>query len=319
MNWRAIQRKNFIRLPALLDFLQIEEKFRVQISPNSKFPLNVPLRLAEKMEKNCVSDPLFRQFVPLVEEEKQTSGFSMDPVGDCLVRRGQRLLHKYAGRALLLTTSACAMHCRYCFRQHFAYPSRKGFEEELSLIRKDPTLFEIILSGGDPLSLKNETLETLFEELSKVSHLKILRIHTRFPIGIPERIDEELLRLFSRTRLQIVFVIHANHPRELDEEVFSRLKAISKLGIPLLNQSVLLKGVNDSVETLKALNLQLIENGILPYYIHQLDRVQGSSHFEVPQAEGEKLLSDLQKELPGYAVPKYVQEISGEKAKTLIL
>lgn len=319
MNWRAIQRKNFVRLPALLDFLQIQEELRLQIAETSKFPVNVPLRLAQKMKKNCLEDPLFKQFVPLIEEEKEASGFSLDPVGDCFVRKGQRLLHKYAGRCLLVTTSACAMHCRYCFRQHFDYPSRKGFEEELSLIRKDPTLFEIILSGGDPLALSNESLNNLFCELSQIAHVKIVRIHTRFPIGIPERIDEELLRLFSHTRLQVLFVIHANHPRELDEEIFAHLKAVAKLGIPLLNQSVLLKGVNDSVETLKALSLQLIENGILPYYIHQLDRVQGSSHFEVPRAEGKQLLAALQKELPGYAVPKYVQEISGEKGKTLIL
>lgn len=317
--WRSIQRQNYTDWKALADFLNLEEEKRLLILKNSKFPLNLPVRLAEKIEKNSLEDPILKQFLPLIEENHISKGYIEDPVQDARFRKRGRLLHKYQGRALLVVTSACAMHCRYCFRKNFDYEEKKSdFSEELEVIRQDHSLSEIILSGGDPLSLSNVALGELIDLLGQIPHLKRVRFHTRFPIGIPERIEQEFLKILENSPLQIWFVVHANHARELDEEVLIALKSIQKLGIPVLNQAVLLKGVNDSVSVLKELFEKLIDSGIFPYYLHQLDRVQGSAHFEVEQKEGTYLLGQLAKELPGYGVPKYVSEIAGEAHKLLI-
>ena len=310
--WRLIQKQNFTNWNALVSFLQLEQQPQV----TTHFPLNLPRRLAEKIKKNDPDDPILKQFLPTIQEKETTLGFVPDPVSDKTFRKSGKLLHKYTGRALLVTTSACAMHCRYCFRQHFDYQSDKGFDAEIETISADPSLSEIILSGGDPLSLSNETLKTLIQALSQIPQLKRLRFHTRFPIGIPERIDDDFLDILSTTRLQVIFVIHCNHARELDTHIFNALKKISCLGIPVLNQAVLLKGVNDDLMTLKELCETLADHGILPYYLHQLDRVQGAAHFEVPLQRGLQLMEALRKELSGYALPRYMQEIPGEPSKT---
>jgi KamA family protein len=212
------------------------------------------------------------------------------------------------------------MNCRFCFRQNYDYETQdKTFAQEIELIRQDPSLSEIILSGGDPLSLSNETLTNLIRQLDQIPHLERLRFHTRFPIGIPERIDKEFLALLEQIRLQVFFIIHSNHPSELDAQVLSALKKIQKLGIPVLNQAVLLHGVNDNIPTLKALCEKLAGNGILPYYLHQLDRVQGAAHFEVSEEKGRALIAELTELMSGYAVPKYVKEEAGEPSKTSLL
>ncbi|MFI5333617.1 MAG: KamA family radical SAM protein, partial [Chlamydiales bacterium] len=227
--------------------------------------------------------------------------------------------HKYEGRALLLTTAACAMNCRFCFRRNFDYQENESFfEQELQAIEKNTSLSEIILSGGDPLSLSDEKLDALLEKLAKIPHLKRLRFHTRFPIGIPERIDTSFLDLLKRSHLQIFFVIHCNHPNELDEDIFAALKEIQKLGIPVLNQNVLLKGVNDDAKTLETLMRTLADHGILPYYLNQLDRVQGAAHFEVEEKKGQALMAEIARSLSGYTVPHYVREIPGNAQKTRI-
>ena len=288
-----------------------------QVEKNKNFPLNLPFRLAQKIQKKNIDDPLFRQFVPLKAEGVQSSLFVKDPVGDCRAALSSKCLKKYEGRVLLVTTGACAMHCRFCFRQNFAYTSyRSGFDHELQLIAQDPTIKEVILSGGDPLSLKNEHLRELLKSLTGIAHVKRIRFHTRFPIGIPERIDEEFLSILATHPSQIWFVIHCNHPHEIDAEVLSALKQIQKLGIPLLNQTVLLKGVNDSIDILQGLCEKLVDQGIMPYYLHQLDRVEGTAHFEVDQEIGKKLIEELNKRLSGYAVPKYVQEIASAPSKS---
>jgi KamA family protein len=211
------------------------------------------------------------------------------------------------------------MHCRYCFRRNFSYENAdKTFLQELEIIKNDPTIHEIILSGGDPLSLQSEILGDLLDQLSGISHIKTIRFHTRFPIGIPERIDSELLRIFSTCSKQIIFVIHCNHVRELDDEVIVRLKSIQKMGIPVLNQSVLLQGVNDSLSSMKQLLEGLIAVGIIPYYLHQLDKAQGTAHFQTSEETGIELISELRKSLPGYAIPRYAKEIAGEASKTII-
>jgi lysine 2,3-aminomutase len=317
--WRHIQRQNITSWEALTSFLEWDAPLSEQISKNPRFSLNLPLRLAQKISKNTLNDPILRQFLPTPQEEIKSLGFVSDPVGDTPSRKSPKLLHKYQGRALLVTTSACAMHCRYCFRQNFPYETQeKGFAPELELIRQDPSISEILLSGGDPLSLSNDTLRSLLSELATIPHLKRLRFHTRFPIGIPERIDTTFLEILKESPLQIYFVIHCNHANELDTDIFHALKQIQQLGIPVLNQSVLLKDVNDSVDALTTLCQALIDNGILPYYLHQLDRVEGAAHFEVPEAKGKALIQALSAHLPGYAIPKYVREIAGMPSKTPI-
>jgi len=271
------------------------------------------------MVKGDWEDPLLRQFLPTLKEQEVSPLFLLDPVRDQEVRKAPKLLHKYYGRALLVTTGACAMHCRYCFRQHFDYAtSDKMFEEELQEIANTPSLSEVLLSGGDPLSLSNANLQALLEGLDQIPHIKRLRFHTRFPIGIPERIDTGFLELLASLKSQVVFVVHCNHPSELDEEIFIRLKRIQQLGIPLLSQAVLLKGVNDDVETLAKLFMLQVDHGIIPYHLHQLDRVQGAAHFEVTKEEGRRLMAELELKVPGYALPKYVQDIPGKAHKTQI-
>lgn len=312
--WKKILRTNFTDVGELAQFLELDPSLLLR---NPKFILNVPRRLAAKMEKGRLDDPLLRQFVPLLAEGVTHEGFQQDPVQDTLFLKREKLIQKYAGRALLISTSACAMHCRYCFRQNFPYEtSRKGFQRELEALQSNPYLTEVILSGGDPLSLADETLHQLLQDLDRIPHLKRIRFHSRFPIGIPERIDASFLHILSQVEKQIWFVVHINHPRELDQEVFSALKSLQKLGIPVLNQSVLLKGVNDRLEILKELSEALVDQGIVPYYLHQLDQVQGAAHFEVPQEEGLKLISALSTTLSGYALPRYVQEIAGSPSKT---
>jgi EF-P beta-lysylation protein EpmB len=317
-SWRSILRKNFTRVERLADFLELSEKQRALLISRSDFPLQVPLRLAQKMAKRTLNDPLVKQFLPTKHELNASPGFMPDPVCDAAFQHQGKMLRKYEGRVLLVCTSACAMHCRYCFRQHFAYDTSKGFESELEHIEQDLSIHEVILSGGDPLSLSDEILSQILERLAKLPHIRRLRFHTRFPIGIPERIDDEFLNMVASLPQQIYFVIHCNHPHELDQEIFDRLKALQKLGCLILNQAVLLKGVNDEVSTLLQLAEQLANQGILFYYLHQLDRVQGAAHFEVEEERGRFLLAEIAKQLPGYAIPKYVREIAGEPNKTMI-
>lgn len=316
-DWREIQRCNFRSWDLLADYLELNGVQREQILQDARFPLNLPRRLAEKMAKGTLDDPLLRQFLPLKEELVGVEGFVEDPVGDGNCMQTSKLLQKYSGRVLLVATSSCAMHCRFCFRQNFNYDvSGKTFEAELAVIREDETLQEVILSGGDPLSLSNRILQSLIEALAAIPHVKKLRIHTRFPLGIPERIDQEFLDLLEKSRLQVWFAIHCNHPRELDEEILGRLLALRRRGIVVLNQTVLLRGVNDDEETLVELSDLLTDNGIFPYYLHQLDRVRGTAHFEVSEERGRQLVDALRKKVPGYAVPLYVREIAGKLSKT---
>lgn len=318
-SWKEILRTNFTHWVKLADFLELNEEQRSQISPKPRFILNLPRRLADKIQKGTLDDPILRQFLPTISESVQTEGYVNDPVGDTGCRRGSKLLHKYLGRVLLVCTSACAMHCRYCFRQNFDYDVvDKTFGEELRMISEDPTITEVILSGGDPLSLPDTILGPLLKKISHIPHINRIRFHTRFPMGVPERIDDAFVEMIGDLPQQVWFVIHVNHPNELDEEIFSRLRALQKRGVVVLNQTVLLKGVNDDLQTLRQLCELLVDRGIFPYYLHLLDRVQGAAHFEVSEAEGVELVDQLMACLPGYAVPKLVREIAGKSSKTLI-
>ncbi|MDE3045104.1 MAG: KamA family radical SAM protein [Verrucomicrobiota bacterium] len=315
--WRQIQKENFTQVRDLADFLELSEENRAQLLNAPKFILNLPHRLASKIAKNDINDPLFRQFVPLIAEQEKKEGFVTDPVCDTDFRKEKKLLHKYHGRALLLPTSACAMHCRYCFRQNFPYETgTSDLTRELAYLKKHTDLREVILSGGDPLSLNDAALMQYLHAIDEIPHIRRIRFHTRFPIGIPERIDNSFLELLSGCQKQIYFVIHCNHARELDEDILSALRKVGQLGIPLLNSSVLLKGVNDNEETLLQLCETLIDAGIMPYYLNLLDPVEGSAHFDVPAARGRELLQYVQERLSGYGVPHLVREEPGASSKT---
>ena len=292
---------------------------RQQLSKAPRFPLNLPLRLAQKIPKKTLSDPILLQFLPTIQEGIPVEGFLADPVEDSSFQVAPKLLHKYEGRALLVCTGACVMNCRFCFRQNFDYTVvDKTFTEELKAIAQDSSIKEVILSGGDPLSLSDRSLQYLLQSISAIPHVKRIRFHTRFPIGIPERIDESFLNLLKQTPVQIWFILHTNHARELDVDVLSHLKKMQSLGVVLLSQTVLLRGVNDNITALKSLCETLVDHGIFPYYLHQLDRVRGAAHFEVSEEEGRALIAELSKQISGYAVPKYVREIPGEPGKTLL-
>lgn len=317
--WNEIFRQNFTKWEPLADFLELTSHQREQLQKAPRFPLNLPLRLAQKIAKGTLEDPILLQFLPTLKENISAEGFQVDPVEDSSFRIAPMLLHKYEGRALLVCTGACVMNCRFCFRQNFDYVvTDKSFKEELAAIKNDSSIKEVIISGGDPLSLSDRSLEYILSSISEISHVNRIRFHTRFPIGIPERIDDSFLNLMKKIPKQIWFVLHTNHPTELDRDVLQHLKALQALGIVLLSQTVLLKGINDSIEVLKLLCEKLVDHGIFPYYLHQLDRVKGAAHFEVSEEKGRALINELSKQIAGYAVPKYVREIPGEQGKTLL-
>lgn len=297
--------------PALLD---------PAILADSRFALRVPRGFLARMRPGDPSDPLLRQVLPTAEELTETAGFDSDPVGDLASAERPGLLHKYEGRALLVTTGSCAVNCRYCFRREFPYAEQLAatgrFKPVLEQIAADPSLSEIILSGGDPLSLSTARLIELSDGLQSIAHLRRLRIHTRHPIVLPERVDAGLLDWLAGLRLATVMVVHANHAAEIDDTVLAVLHRIADRGVLLLNQSVVLRGVNDSVDVLQALSERLVEARVAPYYLHLLDRVRGSAHFEVPEAQARQLVQTLRERLPGYLVPRLVRETPGERSKT---
>ncbi|MGB9430596.1 MAG: EF-P beta-lysylation protein EpmB, partial [Gammaproteobacteria bacterium] len=283
------------------------------------FPLRVPRAFISRMRKRDAADPLLRQVLPLGEELDDTPGFSEDPVGDLESRQQPGVLHKYQGRVLLITTGACGVHCRYCFRRHFPYAeetARAGdWQAALDYLRANPDVNEIILSGGDPLSLTDRVLADLAGALQQIPHIKRLRIHTRQPVVLPARVDDALLAWLGNCRLQKVVVIHVNHARELDAAVAQAMSRLQGAGAVLLNQSVLLRGVNDSVEALAALSEALFAAGVIPYYLNLLDRVRGAAHFEVAENQARVLMDGLRARLPGYLVPRLVREIAGAPNK----
>ena len=286
------------------------------------FPLRVPRGFVARMRAGEPDDPLLRQVLPLAAECAPAPGYSLDPVGDLSAQQARGVLHKYRGRVLLVATGACAVHCRYCFRRHFPYAEANaaagGWGEALDYLRAHADVDEVILSGGDPLVLADHKLFELFAALEAIPHLRRLRIHSRLPVVLPSRVTPELVERLAAGRLKPVLVIHANHAQELDEKVAAALAPLRRAGVLLLNQAVLLKGINDTVAALSALSERLFELGVQPYYLHQLDRVQGAAHFDLAEQPARALLRELAAALPGYLVPKLVREIAGEPGKTPI-
>ncbi len=290
-------------------------------SAGQDFRLRVPRGFVARMRHGDAHDPLLRQVLPLGDELVRREGYSSDPLRELGVMPVPGLLHKYQGRVLLTTTGACAVHCRYCFRRHYPYAEANPNRQQgltLDYLRDHPGVEEVILSGGDPLSLSDNRLSRLVMELQSLGHLKRLRIHTRVPVVLPERVDSALLDWLRATRLQVIMVIHCNHANEIDASVAAAMQSLREAGVCLLNQSVLLRGVNDRADILANLSERLFSAGVLPYYLHQLDPVQGAAHFAVPDKEAKNIVNQLVKIVSGYLVPRLVREEPEQGAKTAL-
>lgn len=285
----------------------------------AQFPLRVPQGFVARMGHGDPHDPLLRQVLPLDDEMQPMPGFSRDAVGDGAAKAGDGVIRKYQGRALLITTGSCAVHCRYCFRRHFPYAEESaaaaGWHHAVDAIRADTSIDEVILSGGDPWSLSTAKLSGLTSALAGIAHLKRLRVHTRLPVVLPDRVDGALLDWLAALPWPTTVVIHANHANEFDADVDAAMAGLRAAGATVLNQAVLLRGVNDSVDALAALSERSHAAGVLPYYLHQLDRVEGAAHFEVDDGRARQLHAALAARLSGYLVPRLVREVAGDPGK----
>ncbi|WP_288400102.1 EF-P beta-lysylation protein EpmB [uncultured Acinetobacter sp.] len=321
-NWQS-QLSDLITDPLeLLNLLELSTKQLLSgaILASEQFKLRVPRAFVGKMRIGDPFDPLLLQVLPHHLELEEHPEFVTDPLGEEAANQMAGVLHKYQSRFLLTLTGACAIHCRYCFRRHFPYqenlPKNDDWLNIKQYIEDNPAINEIILSGGDPLTLSNRKIALWIERLESLPQLKILRIHSRVPVVIPNRMDEELISILKNSRLRIVVVIHSNHASELDDFTCSKLLQLSLHHITVLNQAVLLKGVNDSAAALIDLSYRLFEARVMPYYLHVLDKVKGAQHFDLRSSEIDHIYSDVLASLPGYLVPKLVREIAGEKNKT---
>ncbi|MBT5387869.1 MAG: EF-P beta-lysylation protein EpmB [Porticoccaceae bacterium] len=322
-NWQAELSQSFTSIDRLLDYLNLDPN-QLNISPAaiSEFPLRVPRSFAQRMEPGNPLDPLLAQVLPVAAEMQSMPGYSLDPLHEADHNPAPGIVHKYSNRLLLIVSPSCAINCRYCFRRHFPYQenrqSKQQWRQAIDYIAKAKEINEVIFSGGDPLAANDNFLGWLCEQIAAIPHIKRLRIHTRLPVVIPSRIDEGFLRWASSTRLKPLVVLHINHGNEINLQVTEAVQRMTNLGIRVMNQTVLLKGVNDNAETLAQLSEKLFDIGAMPYYLHLLDQVQGASHFDIPQHFAQNIYADLQTRLPGFLVPRLVREVAGEKSKTLI-
>lgn len=322
-SWQSALANAFDDLEQLLAFLELTPE-QLDFTPlaGHNFPIRVPLSFAQCMQKGNPHDPLLRQVLPSQEELVDYPGYTHDPVGDLQASATIGVIHKYHGRALLITTGSCAVHCRYCFRRNFPYQELQLSKSQLHLamdyLQSHSELSEVILSGGDPLLLNDARLQMLLEQINSIAHIQRIRIHTRIPVVLPERVTPELLTLLSQSRAKVVMVLHANHAQELSERVAEVTRLLNSYQITLLNQSVLLKGVNDCAVILKQLSERLFECGVLPYYLHTLDKAKGTGHFALASAQALELYRQLQVVLPGYLVPRLVTEQAGAAHKILL-
>ena len=318
--WQQLWRQA-IRDPAeLLSRLGLEPAaLGVSEAALQQFAQRVPEGFVARMRHGDPHDPLLRQVLPIDAEMRQVPGFSLDAVGDGAAKKATGVIQKYRGRALLVTTGSCAINCRYCFRRHFDYgtenAAKGGWQDAVRAIAEDPGIDEVILSGGDPLSLATHKLVELTDALRAIPHLRRLRIHSRLPVVLPERVDEDLVAWLGSLPWPLAFVIHANHANEFDAGVDAALGRLRAAGAQLLNQAVLLRGVNDSEDALAALSERSFAAGVMPYYLYQLDRVEGVAHFEVDDATAKALIAALTARLSGYLVPKLVRELPGDPSK----
>lgn len=322
-NWQTLLKEVITDPAELLDKLELNPIFLPAAQRAAKlFPLRVPLGFVSRMQKGDPYDPLLQQVLPLAEEERVSFGYSQDPLLEKSVNPLPGLLHKYQGRVLLTIIGACAINCRYCFRRHFPYAENmpgRAWQDILAYIKADASINEVIFSGGDPLVANDRYLQRCVDDLANIAHVNILRIHSRLPIVLPERITPDFLNWFTATRLQTILVTHSNHANECDHLVKTAIESLRQRKILVLNQAVLLKGVNDNVTALVNLSERLFACGILPYYLHLLDKVQGAAHFSVSVEQAKQLISALREKLPGYLVPKCVYEQSGASSKLPVI
>jgi len=317
-DWRQILAASFRKPEELLSWLGIDAE-DVDFRPD--FPMLVPLPYAMQMEPRA-DDPLLLQVLPQTEEQRELPGYTADPLAEADSNKTPGIIHKYHGRLLLLAASGCAVNCRYCFRRHFPYAdnrvSRAQWQQALEYVVNDESITEIILSGGDPLMLQDTDLQQLINHCEGIPHVKRLRIHTRLPVVIPQRLTPELTGILAGSRLQTSIVLHINHPHELSQMHREALQLLRQSGVTLLNQSVLLKNINDEVSVLSELSERLFEYGVLPYYLHVLDAVKGAHHFDIGDREAVEIHKNLQQDLPGYLVPRLVREVAGLPNKALL-
>lgn len=313
-----------VRDPAeLLELLQLPEHLAAgALAAADDFRLVVPRGFVDLMERGKPDDPLLRQVLPLGEELVDVPGFVSDPLQEQPARQAPGLIRKYHGRVLLITAGQCAINCRYCFRREYPYEAEPGqiddWQPALEKIRQDRSVNEVILSGGDPLLVSDRNLRLLLAAIADIPHVTLIRIHSRLPVVLPARVTEDLVATLTGTRLQPVLVVHSNHPRELGDACRTALSTLVRRGVVTLNQSVLLRGINDDADVLIDLSRQLTGLGVLPYYLHRLDHVRGTAHFDVPTDRGVELIDQMRRSLPGYAVPRFVVEEPGAEHKTVI-
>ncbi|MDM7858381.1 EF-P beta-lysylation protein EpmB [Thiopseudomonas acetoxidans] len=322
-NWQSVLAQAVREPQELLQLLKLtEHPLAQQVCIDKQFPLLVPRTFVQRMRSGNADDPLLRQVLSVADEQLSVQGYTQDPLDEQASNVSPGLIHKYHGRVLLIAASGCAVNCRYCFRRHFPYADnrvgRQQWHSALNYVAQDSSISEVILSGGDPLLLGDEQLSELLEQIAAIAHVKRLRIHSRLPVVIPQRLTAELMQLLSQSRLRTSLVLHINHAQELAPEHLGLLAQYRAAGITLLNQTVLLKGVNDDEQTLCQLSETLFDYGVLPYYLHQLDRVQGAQHFALSAERTQELYRHMQQYLPGYLVPKLVCEQAGQPHKTLI-
>jgi len=320
-NWQQLMRTSVTEVDTLFELLELPHQYLEKARlASTLFPFRAPLGFIQKMEKRDINDPLLMQILPLNAEFNLNDKFTSDPVADLSFNSEEGVIHKYQGRVLLIATGACAVHCRYCFRRDFPYQeqiaSKKHWTATINYIKNDLTINEVILSGGDPLSLSDHKIKVLLEELNKLEHIKSIRFHTRNPIVLPERVNQSFLDILSASHKKLVFVFHSNHANELDHNTANIVSDLKSIGAYIFNQAVLLKGVNDSADSQIKLSHTLFEHGILPYYLNQLDRVKGATHFLVKDEKALAIHESLKKSLPGYLVPKLVRDLGNDKYKS---
>ena len=316
---------DLIRDPiTLLKMLDLDTRVDPEtLAACEQFPVKVPRPFAKKMRKGDPNDPLLLQVLPTNQESVLSPGYTRDPLSEIEQNPYPGLIHKYESRVLLVVSGSCGIHCRYCFRRHFPYqdnnPNRNHWKKVLDYIADTPSINEVIYSGGDPLSASDNQLAWLTNQIGQIEHIKRLRIHTRLPVMLPSRIDSKLLHWLEATNLQKVLVLHCNHPNELDDETAAMVHRLKQANVTVLNQSVLLNNINNNAETLSQLSEQLFDKGILPYYLHLPDKVEGTRHFDISEQEAIALHRQLLKKLPGFLVPKLVKESPGATSKTPLL
>ena len=322
MHWQKELARAFSTPESLLEYLGIDpQKYQEHFCARGLFPMRVPRPFVDLMEHGKWDDPLLQQVIPRSQEFENPEGFISDPLEE-QNNNTPGILHKYLNRALLIVKGGCAVNCRYCFRRHFPYQenavNKKKWLTVINYIENDPALDEIIFSGGDPLMAKDSQLAWLAEQVSNIPHIKRIRIHTRLPVVIPQRINAEFMDWFTALKQQKIIVLHINHANEISAELKQRCLSLKQAGVTLLNQSVLLRGINDSANAQISLNEAVFDAGIMPYYLHMLDKVKGASHFDVDEGEARAIMAELIKRQPGFLVPKLVREIGGQPGKTPI-